>query len=80
MLSDQPPENVADLPTPIKERIDALVHNDMEIGTQFAAMDALLLGECDERSRESTALLLGECDEGSRERYCQMKGFKLDDR
>jgi hypothetical protein len=38
------PDLVVDLPMRIKERLDQMVNNDEELGTQLSAMDALLLG------------------------------------
>ncbi len=40
--NDLPPE-LADLPAPIKDHIDQMVQNDQELGTQLAAIDALML-------------------------------------
>ena len=39
------PAGLDDLPTPIREHIDRLVLNDEELGTQLAAIDALMIGE-----------------------------------
>ena len=45
-LVDLPPD-LADLPTPIRERIDALVHSNQDLNAGLEAMDAILLGECE---------------------------------
>lgn len=39
------PESLLDLPTPIRDKIDALVHNDQDLGTQLSVIDALMLGK-----------------------------------
>ena len=41
---DLPPD-LADLPPHIREQIDLLVQNDLDLGSQLSAIDALLLGE-----------------------------------
>ena len=37
---------IEDLPEDIRQRIDLLVQNDEELGSQLAAIDALVLGKC----------------------------------
>ena len=39
------PSDIVDLPTPIRDRIDALVQNDEDLGSQLAAIDALMFGQ-----------------------------------
>ena len=35
---------MVDLPIPIREQIDAMIVNDRELGTQLAAIDAIVIG------------------------------------
>ena len=41
---DSLPAGVNDLPPSIRDRIDSMIANDEELGTQMAAMDALMIG------------------------------------
>ncbi len=40
------PAAVADLPTPIREHLDTYVHSEEDLGSQLAAIDALMLSKC----------------------------------
>ena len=63
---DSLPPGVNDLPPSIREKIDSMIANDEELGTQLAAIDALLIGEYANDEELGTqlaaidALLIGE--------------------
>jgi len=39
------PSFMMDLPSPIREKIDAIVQNDEDLGNQMAIIDALVMGK-----------------------------------